>query len=78
MRNDSINIFENRLDILIFAAHSRSTFTVSDIFEAVLEAQRVTIRKCLKDLVNAGYLEKVTIYDYKATDKAKQLFGAQA
>ena len=77
MRNDSINIFENRLDILIFAAHSRSTFTVADIFEAVLEAQRVTIRKCLKDLVNAGYLEKVTIYDYKATDKAKQLFGVQ-
>lgn len=78
MRNEAIAIFENRLSILIFAAHSKKTFNVSDIFEAVIDAKRVTIRNCLKDLINAGYLEKVTTYDYKATEKAKQLFGVKA
>lgn len=77
MRNEAISIFENRLDILIYAAHAKRTFNVTDVFEAVIDAKRVTIRNCLRDLISAGYLEKVTIYDYKATEKAKQLFGAQ-
>lgn len=78
MRNEAIAIFQNRFDILIFAVHSKKTFNVLDIFEAVIDAKRVTIRNCLKDLINAGYLEKVTIYDYRATEKAKQLFGVKA
>lgn len=78
MRNESKFIFENRLDILIYAVHTPGPFNVTDIFEAVLNTTRMTIRNCLKDLVAMGYLEKISIYDFKATDKAKELFGAKA
>ena len=78
MRNESTHIFENRLDILIYAVHTPGSFNVTDVFEAVLDSMRTTIRRCLKDLVEVGYLEKVSIYDLKATDKAKALFGAKA
>ena len=77
MRNESKFIFENRLDILIYAVHTPGSFNVTDIFEAVLDTTRMTIRRCLKDLVDVGYLEKVSVYDFKATDKAKELFGAK-
>lgn len=36
MRNTALQIFENRFDILMFAAHT-TTFNVTDIFEAVLD-----------------------------------------
>lgn len=67
--------FEKRMDILIFAAHSSREFTAKDIHECVVDCQVMTIRKCLKDLIESGYLEKTTIYTFKATEKSKQLFG---
>lgn len=76
MNNNSNKSFERRLDILIFAAHATRDFTVSDVFNSVFEAQRMTIRNCLKDLVDAEYLERTSFLTFKATDKAKQLFGA--
>ncbi|NUF61556.1 hypothetical protein HUN33_00435 [Acinetobacter bereziniae] len=73
MRNTALEIFENRFDILMFAAHT-TTFNVTDIFEAVLDASRMTIRKCLSDLIESGYIEKLSVYDFQATAKTKQLF----
>lgn len=70
--------FEKRLDVLIYAAHTQSEFTVRDISEAVLDCQIMTVRNCLKDLVELGYLVKTTVYTFKATDLAKQLFGVSA
>lgn len=73
MRNTAQEIFENRFDILLFAAHTK-TFNVTDIFEAVLDTSRMTIRNCLKDLVESGYIEKFSVYDFRATNKTKELF----
>lgn len=69
--------FEKRMDILIYAAHSGVEFTVKDISEAVINSQIITIRNCLKDLIECGYLVKTTIYTFKATDMAKELFGVK-
>lgn len=77
MRNTAQEIFENRLDILIFAVRAKS-FSVTDVFEAVLDTSRTTIRNCLKDLIESGYVEKLSIYDFQATQKAKELFGVMA
>lgn len=70
--------FEKRLDVLIYAAHTQAEFTVRDISEAVLDCHLMTVRECLKDLVDLGYLVKTTIYTFKATDMAKELFGVKA
>lgn len=77
MRNTALEIFQNRFDILMFAVRA-GVFNVTDIFEAVLDTSRMTIRNCLKDLVDSGYIEKLTILDFRATEKAKQLFGVKA
>lgn len=78
MRNTALEIFENRMDILVFAAYATKPFSVSDVFERVIEARRSTIRNCLNDLVSGGYLIKQSIYLFEATDKTKQLFRRAA
>lgn len=71
--------FERRLDILIYSAYATTAFTVKDIFDRVFEAQIQVVRSCMTDLVKTGYLEKVSVYKYRATDKTKQLFiGAKS
>ncbi|WP_312056879.1 hypothetical protein [Acinetobacter courvalinii] len=66
--------FENRFQILVYAAHSNS-FRVSDVALDVVNASNNAIRNYLKDLMQLGYVERYTIYDYRATDVAKGLFG---
>ena len=75
MRNGSRHIFENRFDILLFAVHTPDSFKVSDILECVTNASKWTIHRCLRDLVEIGYLEETFSFTFKATDKAKELFG---
>ena len=77
-QNRSKSAFEKRMDILIYAVHASADFTVKDIYERVVDCQVMTVRQCLKDLIECGYLIKTTIYTFKATDKAKQLFGVNA
>lgn len=80
-RDESKNTFEKRLDILIFAVHSNRNITVTDVIDCVIdcviETTRMTARKCLNDLVEIGYLEKVDIYRYKASAKSNELFGVK-
>jgi predicted transcriptional regulator of viral defense system len=75
VRQEAKIMFASRMDILIYAAHLKRTFTVRDVFNDVIDAHRMTIRNCLRDLIECGYLEKVSIYDFQATHKAKELFG---
>lgn len=67
--------FENRFQILVYAAHSNS-FRVSDVALDVVNASNNAIRNYLKDLMQLGCIERFTIYDYRATEAAKGLFGA--
>ena len=77
-QNRSKSAFEKRMDILIYAVHTSADFTVKDIYERVVDCQVMTVRQCLKDLIECGYLIKTTIYTFKATEMAKQLFGVAA
>lgn len=77
-KNRSLSAFEKRMDILIFITHATEPVTVKKLMDCVLDAQRITIRACLQDLIASGYVEKATIYTYIPTVKAKQLFGAAA
>jgi predicted transcriptional regulator of viral defense system len=70
-------IFENRFSIVLFAARS-STFSIKDVQEAVIDIDRQSVRRCLVDLMDLNLLERVSIKTYKATEKAKQLFGVTA
>lgn len=74
-RERARNSFEKRLDILVFIVHAGCEISVTDVLDSVLETTRMTARACLNDLVSCGYLEKSTIYKFKASEKAKQLFG---
>ncbi|MEN3979055.1 hypothetical protein [Acinetobacter sp. CWB-B33] len=76
-RDRARNSFEKRLDVLVFIVHAGCEITVTDVLDSVLETTRMTARACLNDLVSCGYLEKTTIYKFKATEKAKQLFGVK-
>ena len=76
-QNRSKSAFEKRMDILIYAVHASADFTVKDIYERVVDCQVMTVRQCLKDLIECGYLIKTTIYTFKATEMAKQLFGVK-
>lgn len=76
MRNTALEIFENRMDILVFAAHA-NIFNVTDIHQLVLSTSRMTIRNCLKDLVESEYIERLTPYDFQATSKTRELFGVK-
>ena len=77
-QNRSKSAFEKRMDILIYAVHASADFTVKDIYERVVDCQVMTVRQCLKDFIECGYLIKTTIYTFKATEMAKQLFGVKA
>ena len=70
-------IFENRFSIILFAARS-STFSIKDVQETVIDIDRQAVRRCLVDLMDLNLLERVTITTYKATSKAKQLFGVKS
>lgn len=71
----SRSCFEKRMDILVYSAYATKDVTVSNIIENVLNSTRDTIRACLKDLVDSGYLEKTSVWTYRPTEKTKQLFG---
>ena len=77
-QNRSKSAFEKRMDILIYAVHASADFTVKDIYERVVDCPVITIRQCLKDLTECGYLIKTTTYTFKAAEMAKQLFGVMA
>lgn len=67
--------FEKRMDILVYAVHKQAEFKIKDVIADVIELSPSSVRFCLADLVECGYLEKTSIYTFKATDFAKQLFG---
>lgn len=77
-QNRSLSAFEKRMDILIFITHATEPVTVKKLMDCVLDAQRVTIRACLQDLIASGYIEKATVYTYIPTQAAKQLFKVAA
>lgn len=68
-------MFESRLSILIYAAHRPDPFRVSDVILDVVHSSSQAVRKMLCELIDLGYIEKTTIYDYRATNFTKQLFG---
>lgn len=75
MRNTSIDIFENRLDIILYSVSAKREISVTDIFNDVIYSNRTTILKCMSDLVELGYLTRESEHKYKATELANGLFG---
>ena len=68
--------FENRFQILVYAANNKS-FKTNDIAQAVLSVSNSAIRNYLNDLVQLGYIERISITEYRATDFFKQLFDVK-
>lgn len=75
--NRSTDSFVRRMDILIFVTHAEKAITIRELCESVLDASQSTVRACLKDLMEAGYLERESVWTYMPTQKAKQLFGVR-
>ena len=69
--------FQQQLNILVYAVRATELFTNGDIREVVINCGLSRTSVYLRNLVNAGYLEKVTCIRYRATPYAKQLLGAQ-
>ncbi|WP_180073730.1 MULTISPECIES: hypothetical protein [unclassified Acinetobacter] len=69
--------FDKRLMVLSFAVHSSTRFSISDLQENGIDASNSSIRTYLLDLMSVGYVERVTVWTYSATEKAKQLFGVK-
>jgi hypothetical protein len=77
LKGSGISWFEKYFAILLFAVHAEP-FKVLDVREAVLDEKQAVIRGYLYHLVGLGYLEKINTTTFRATDYAKQLFGATA
>jgi predicted nuclease with TOPRIM domain len=69
--------FERRLIVLNYAVQSLSQFSISDVQKEALDASNSVIRAYLLDLISLGYVERVTVWTYMATEKSKQLFGVK-
>lgn len=74
-RQKTTQMFDRRFSILIYAVNKKDTFFTSDISEAVVECSTSAARGYLLDLMELGYIERVTIYEYKATQMLKELFN---
>lgn len=72
--------FEAMLEVLLFIVFSGRSLTWKDIQENVSDKSSYTIARYLNALVVMGFLERSgksnRHFEYKATDKAIQLFGA--
>lgn len=66
--------FDARLNILIYAVNNPK-FSTRDINEAVVSASLNTIRNIIRELTEPGYIERVSIYQHKATDLLLGLFN---
>ncbi|OTG93680.1 hypothetical protein [Acinetobacter sp. ANC 3832] len=80
MRNGSIQMFEDYLDILIYVAHADHEVGAKELEEEVTEFSRGQLNVHLKRLAKADYLvsnNKKNNRAYTATDKTKQLFGVK-
>jgi thiamine phosphate synthase YjbQ (UPF0047 family) len=69
--------FETRMGILIYVTHATLPVSIAEIQDAEVDESSQLIRRYLIDLIHLGYLEKDSIWTYKPTEKAKQLFGVQ-
>lgn len=75
-RPESQLSFDARLNILIYAVNN-PTFSTRDINEAVVSVSLNTIRNVIRELTELGYLERVSIYQHKATDLLLGLFNKE-
>ncbi|WP_049175113.1 hypothetical protein [Acinetobacter ursingii] len=66
--------FDARLNILIYAVNNPK-FSTRDINEAVVSASLNTIRNIIRELTELGCIERVSIYQHKATDLLLGLFN---
>ena len=78
MKSNSISVFERRFDVLLYAVRATEVLTVAGICECVLDCSRATAMNCLSDLVSMGWMEKLSITTYQATDMAKELMGVKS
>lgn len=74
-RQETAQMFDRRFAIVIYAANQKNTFRTRDISETVVQCSMGAARRYLLDLVELGYIERVTIYEYKATQMLKKLFN---
>lgn len=80
MNVETVKRFEEIKDILIYITFSTNEVGSSELEENVTELSRTSLNILLKRLVEAGYLcsnGKKNTRAYTATEKTKQLFGAQ-
>lgn len=74
-RQETAQMFNRRFAIVIYAANQEGTFRTRDISETVVQCSTNAARLYLLDLIELGYIERVTIYEYKATQMLKELFN---
>lgn len=72
---DSLDIFLRRFDILLYAVRATEPLTVKLVAYEVLGLNTSVSRRCLRDLVECGMLERTSTTKYVATEYAKELLG---
>jgi predicted transcriptional regulator len=78
---ETVKRFEEIKDILVYITFAMNDVGSLELEENVTELSRSRLNILLKRLVEAGYLHsngKKNARAYTATEKTKQLFGAQA
>lgn len=73
------NIFETRIEILLFVLNSRKPVSGIDLQCNASELSTCALNRLLAQFVKLGYLERTkrgNSFLYVASEKTKQIFGA--
>lgn len=75
MKINNAETVGNYLDVLFFAVRATEPFKLTDLLEAAIDVSTCCASKYVKNLIELGYIEKVTACKYQATNFAKQMFN---
>nr|WP_315986274.1 hypothetical protein [Acinetobacter baumannii] len=77
MQKQRVIAFQNIFDILLFATHATEPFTMKDLRDYVSRCTNNTIQCYVQELIKSGYLEKIHMQPYKATQYAKDILNVK-
>lgn len=76
-KDSSKTTFDDQMNLLLFACHASTPFTIKDVQEAVIEFHRNTIYSLLQCFVKWNYLERISTNHYRATQYAKDIMNVK-
>ena len=70
-------VFMMYMDVVLFATHATQAFTSRDLADYVISGDEHMAHRCIKYLIDLGYVEVVSRGYYRATPYAKDIMNVE-